>query len=197
MPPNISDDEAKILKSVRTRAHYLDNSVKIMGLNFGLAALLGLIPGIGDFADVILSVVLVLCKARQAKPPKAVMAKMVFNCALAGAVGFVPIVGDIVVGMLKPNSRNAFLLEEWLRERGEETKTESELQSSVRDQIKKDDVVREAYRMHTKMVGKKEACVQLQGRSNASKKAVVLSKLGGAANIQPHRRVEESKRKRK
>lgn len=45
---------------------------------------------------------------------------MLLNNAISAGVGFVPIVGDIILAMYKANSRNAALLEEYLRVRGEE-----------------------------------------------------------------------------
>jgi hypothetical protein len=45
---------------------------------------------------------------------------MVGNQAIATVIGFVPIVGDIGIAVFKTNSRNAALLEEYLRIRGEE-----------------------------------------------------------------------------
>jgi len=45
---------------------------------------------------------------------------MVGNQAIATVIGFVPIVGDIGIAIFKTNSRNAALLEEYLRIRGEE-----------------------------------------------------------------------------
>lgn len=45
---------------------------------------------------------------------------MLLNNAVSAAVGFVPIVGDIILAAYKANSRNAALLEEFLRIRGEE-----------------------------------------------------------------------------
>jgi hypothetical protein len=45
---------------------------------------------------------------------------MVLNNVLSAGMGFVPIVGDIVLAQFKANSRNAALLEEYLRIRGEE-----------------------------------------------------------------------------
>ena len=45
---------------------------------------------------------------------------MLLNNAISAAVGFVPIVGDVVLAAFKANSRNAALLEEFLRIRGEE-----------------------------------------------------------------------------
>ncbi len=45
---------------------------------------------------------------------------MLLNNAVSAAVGLVPFVGDIVLATFKANSRNAAILEEFLRIRGEE-----------------------------------------------------------------------------
>lgn len=108
------------MKSVQRRAHYLDKSFSIGGLRFGWTVLIGLIPGIGDFADFLLSYYLVLRKARQAELPAWLVRRMLLNCIVSAVGGVVPVVGDIVIGVFKANSRNAVLLEEFLRIRGEE-----------------------------------------------------------------------------
>lgn len=45
---------------------------------------------------------------------------MLLNNAVSAAIGFVPIVGDIALATFKANSRNAAILEEFLRIRGAE-----------------------------------------------------------------------------
>ena len=45
---------------------------------------------------------------------------MLMNNAVSIAAGLVPIAGDVVLAVYKANSRNAALLEEYLRIRGEE-----------------------------------------------------------------------------
>jgi hypothetical protein len=45
---------------------------------------------------------------------------MLFNNAVSVSVGLVPIAGDVILAIYKANSRNAALLEEYLRIRGEE-----------------------------------------------------------------------------
>jgi Domain of unknown function (DUF4112) len=46
---------------------------------------------------------------------------MLVNNAIAAVIGFVPVVGDICIAVFKTNSRNAALMEEYLRIRGEES----------------------------------------------------------------------------
>ncbi|KAI0090267.1 hypothetical protein BDY19DRAFT_887897 [Irpex rosettiformis] len=120
LPPGLSARDAKILKSVKKRAHYLDKGFNICGLRFGWTFIIGIIPGAGDVADATLNYVLIVRKARQAELPSWLISKMLANNAVSAAVGFVPIVGDIVLAAFKANSRNAALLEEYLRIRGEE-----------------------------------------------------------------------------
>jgi hypothetical protein len=58
---------------------------------------------------------------------------MLVNNAIAGGVGLVPIVGDVCMAVFKTNSRNAALLEEYLRLRGEKLlKAESGPQNQVK-----------------------------------------------------------------
>ena len=48
------------------------------------------------------------------------MSRMLANNAFSAGVGLVPLVGDVAVAAFGTNSRNAALLEEFLRIRGEE-----------------------------------------------------------------------------
>ncbi|KAI8980160.1 hypothetical protein BD414DRAFT_493831 [Trametes punicea] len=120
IPPGLSTRDAKILKSVQRRAHYLDKGFSLCGLRFGWTFIIGIIPGAGDVADATLNYLLVVRKAKQAEIPDWLLRRMLLNNAVSAAVGFVPFVGDVVLAMFKANSRNAALLEEFLRIRGEE-----------------------------------------------------------------------------
>ncbi|KAG1729846.1 uncharacterized protein EDB91DRAFT_1059800 [Suillus paluster] len=120
IPPGLSARDAKILKSVQRRAHYLDKGFSICGLRFGWTFIIGMIPGAGDVADVALNYYLVVRKARQAELPAWLVQRMLLNNAVSALSGLVPVAGDIVMAVFKANSRNAALLEEFLRIRGEE-----------------------------------------------------------------------------
>jgi len=120
IPPGLSKRDAEILKSVNRRAHYLDKGFNICGLHFGWTFLLSLIPLVGDVADVILNYRLIIRKAMQADIPPWLLRKMFFNNAVSAGISFIPVIGDIFLGVWKANSRNAALLEEYLRIRGEE-----------------------------------------------------------------------------
>jgi hypothetical protein len=120
IPPGLSARDAKILKSVQRRAHYLDKGFSICGLRFGWTFIIGIIPGAGDVADVTLNYFLVVRKARQAELPAWLVRRMLLNNAISALSGLVPVAGDVVMAVFKANSRNAALLEEFLRIRGEE-----------------------------------------------------------------------------
>ncbi|OAX42722.1 hypothetical protein K503DRAFT_733140 [Rhizopogon vinicolor AM-OR11-026] len=120
IPPGLSARDAKILKSVQRRAHYLDKGFSICGFRFGWTFIIGIVPGAGDVADIALSYFLVTRKARQAELPGWLVRRMLVNNAVSTLSGLVPVAGDVVMAVFKANSRNAALLEEFLRIRGEE-----------------------------------------------------------------------------
>ncbi|KAJ6511330.1 hypothetical protein C8R47DRAFT_1094696 [Mycena vitilis] len=120
IPPGLSARDAKILKSVQRRAHHLDKGFKMCGMRFGWTFIIGIIPGAGDVADVSLNYLLVVRKARKADLPAWLVRKMLANNAASALMGLVPFAGDVALAAFKANSRNAALLEEYLRIRGDE-----------------------------------------------------------------------------
>ncbi|KAH7098510.1 hypothetical protein BKA62DRAFT_713007 [Auriculariales sp. MPI-PUGE-AT-0066] len=120
VPPGLSKRDEKILRSVKKRAHYLDKGFSICGLRFGWTFIIGFIPIVGDFADVFLNYMLVVRKAKKAELPDWLVRRMLVNNAISATIGFVPFVGDVMLAAYKANSRNAWLLDEFLRIRGEE-----------------------------------------------------------------------------
>ena len=120
MPPGLSARDEAILRSVKKRAHYLDKGFSLCGIRFGWTFLIGLIPVAGDVADALINYLLVVRKARKADLPDWLVARMLFNNAVSAGVGLVPIVGDVLLAVYKANSRNAALLDEFLRVRGAE-----------------------------------------------------------------------------
>ena len=101
----------RTLNQVNQLAWLLDNSIKIPLLNYriGLDALIGLIPGLGDMAGMILSSYIVL-QAIRLGAPRAILMRMVLNIGIEAAVGIVPVLGDIFDATFKANVRNVQLL---------------------------------------------------------------------------------------
>jgi hypothetical protein len=96
-------------------ATLLDTAFLIPGTNirFGLDALIGLVPGIGDAVTTAMSLFIVH-EAHQLGAPAHTIARMLGNVAIDGVVGAVPLVGDAFDVMWRSNRRNMRLLREWL-----------------------------------------------------------------------------------
>ena len=92
-------------------ATLMDTAFVIPGtqIRFGLDALIGLIPGIGDAITTIISLFIVR-EARALGAPPLLIARMIANVALDGIVGAVPLVGDAFDVAFRANRRNMALL---------------------------------------------------------------------------------------
>jgi Domain of unknown function (DUF4112) len=100
-------------------AALLDSALLIPGTNirFGVDAVVGLVPGIGDAITTAISLYIVH-EARQLGAPGHVIARMLGNVAIDGLVGAVPLLGDAFDVMWRSNVRNMRLLHEWLAREG-------------------------------------------------------------------------------
>lgn len=83
------------------------------GFRFGLDAILGLIPGIGDFLGMAIGSV-VLYEAWRKDAPLTLMGRMLFNLWLDGVLGSIPLLGDTFDFFFKAHRRNLELLERHL-----------------------------------------------------------------------------------
>src|SRR5437868_11152524 len=92
-------------------AGVLDDMFQIPGtrIRFGLDALVGLIPGIGDAIAGIASFIIVFA-AWQRRAPRITLARMVLNVLLEMTLGAIPVVGDLFHVTWKCNRRNYRLL---------------------------------------------------------------------------------------
>ena len=122
MPPGLTRKQAKLLKKIKKRAHYLDKGFSLCGLRFGWTFFIGIVPGLGDVVNAALNHTLVVnpVKKEFEDRPDWLVRQMMFNNAVSTGVGLVPLVGDVVMAAWRTNSRNAKLLEELLRLKGEE-----------------------------------------------------------------------------
>ena len=95
-------------------ATLLDTAFILPGtkVRFGLDALIGLVPGIGDAITTTISLYIVH-EAHQLGAPSHLILRMLANVALDGFVGAVPVVGDAFDVMWRANRRNVRLLREW------------------------------------------------------------------------------------
>jgi hypothetical protein len=82
-------------------------------IRFGVDAIIGLIPGFGDWAGVGLSSLIVI-EAIRIGIPRALLARMIVNVAIEGAMGFVPVAGDVIDIFWRANRQNMKLLRDHL-----------------------------------------------------------------------------------
>ena len=103
--------EAQLVQ-LRRLAWLLDSQFRVPGTSFrfGLDALVGLVPGFGDFAGAIASVIF-LAQAVRMGAPRAVVGRMLANVATETVVGVIPGLGDLFDATFKANQRNMRLLE--------------------------------------------------------------------------------------
>lgn len=98
-------------------ATFLDSAIKLPFINYriGWEPIIGLIPGIGDVAGVILSGTIIVQAARIGTP-KTVLLYMIINSAIEALVGMIPIIGDIFDFVWKANTRNVRLMQKALND---------------------------------------------------------------------------------
>ena len=122
----IQTDDSRLAR-IRVLARVLDSAVAIPGTNFrfGLDALLGIAPGLGDLAGAALSGYIVLTGIRLGAP-RTVVLRMLGNVALDTIAGSVPVIGDLFDAGWKANNRNVALIEQHV-DAPRETRTSSML----------------------------------------------------------------------
>ena len=77
---------------------------------FGMDALIGMIPAVGDLMGMAIGSV-VFFEAVRLRAPVRVLAQMLFNLWIDSVVGSVPVLGDAFDFVFKANRRNLKLLE--------------------------------------------------------------------------------------
>ena len=116
-PPVFGTHQPAQVEHLRVLSRLLDSAFVIPGTRyrFGLDALIGLVPGLGDAVSAVFSSYLVL-QASRLGAPRSVLTRMIANIALDTLVGWVPILGDLFDVAWKSNVRNMALLEEHLQQ---------------------------------------------------------------------------------
>lgn len=105
----------RALERLRALAQLFEQAFRIPGtrIRFGLDALFGLIPGVGDIAGGLVAVY-ALRVARNLGAPPVVQMHMLMNIALDALIGMIPLLGDIFDFVFEAQTRNLALLERWL-----------------------------------------------------------------------------------
>ena len=99
-------------RQIEDLAHLLDSAFRVPGTNrrFGIDGLLGLVPGVGDAAGLVLSSGVIL-QAVRLGARGATVGRMVLNVGIDAVFGSVPVLGWFFDFAFKANNRNVALLE--------------------------------------------------------------------------------------
>ena len=95
------------LRRIRGLAQLMDTALRVPGTRIALGAdsVLGLVPGIGDFAAAAISLFIVN-EARRLGVPNDKLVKMLVNVGFDTVAGSVPVLGDVFDVYFKSNRRN-------------------------------------------------------------------------------------------
>ena len=112
------------IADVEALARWLDYAFELPGgFRFGFAGFIGLIPGIGDIIDALISLYIIY-RAIQLGISRVAIARMLVNVGIEAAVGSVPVIGDLFDIAFKANLRNYQLLKSHLSQPGRQRKAD-------------------------------------------------------------------------
>ena len=105
--------QVEVQSNIERLAWLMDDlfRIPVLGWRFGLDAIIGLIPGVGDTASSLASFY-ILASAVRYRVPKITLLRMGVNIGLDYLVGSLPFVGDLFDAWWKSNQRNITLLRE-------------------------------------------------------------------------------------
>lgn len=103
---------------METVATLLDTAFVVPGTRqrFGIDAVIGLVPGLGDIATTLLSSY-IIWEARNLGVSRFARARMLSNLAIHASVGAIPVVGDLFDAFFRVNQRNMRIVRSQLRKR--------------------------------------------------------------------------------
>ena len=102
---------AKVDKNLERLGWLMDDlfRIPVLGWRFGLDALIGLVPGLGDTSTALVSFY-ILASAVRYRVPKITMLRMGLNIGVDYLFGSLPFVGDVADAWFKSNQKNLDLL---------------------------------------------------------------------------------------
>jgi hypothetical protein len=110
LPPDAAH-QPQLAPELELLARWMDGVFRVPGVGwrFGLDAIFGLLPGVGDTASSVASLY-ILTAAHRYGVTRATLLRMALNVVLDTTVGALPLVGDIFDVYWKSNQRNVALL---------------------------------------------------------------------------------------
>ncbi len=98
------------MADVEAVARWMDYAFVLPGgFRFGLGGIVGLMPGIGDVVDALISLYIVV-RAIQLRVARVAITRMIVNVGIEAVCGSVPLIGDLFDVVFKANRRNYELL---------------------------------------------------------------------------------------
>ncbi|MGB8509695.1 MAG: DUF4112 domain-containing protein [Pyrinomonadaceae bacterium] len=109
--PATTRSRVEVERSLDQLSGWMDGLFRIPGTGwrFGLDAIVGLVPGVGDLATSAVSFYILAAGVRY-RVPKATLLRMGMNLAIDYLVGSIPIVGDLFDVAWKANQMNVELI---------------------------------------------------------------------------------------
>lgn len=107
---------ARALAEVEFLAWLLDNSIPVPGTGgrrFGIDALVGFVPVVGDLFGGLMSLIVVWRGSRMGLP-RIVVVRMLANAVIDLVIGAIPLIGDAFDLWFKVNDRNLRLIRRYL-----------------------------------------------------------------------------------
>ena len=103
--------QVEVEKSLDDLSRYLDGLFRVPGVGwrFGLDALIGLIPNVGDTLTFLPAMYILFAGVRYGVP-KITLLRMAFNLGLDYVVGLIPFIGDAFDFVWKANQQNMDLI---------------------------------------------------------------------------------------
>ena len=107
LQPDVVDPR---IADVEALARWLDYKFRLPGgFRYGLSGFIGLIPGVGDLLDALLSLY-IIGRAVQLGIPRVAITRMVVNVGIESLAGAAPFLGALFDTVFKANRRNYQLL---------------------------------------------------------------------------------------
>jgi hypothetical protein len=115
--PRTESERSRSLGEVEMLAWLLDNSIPVPGTGrrFGIDALIGFVPVLGDMVSGGIGL-FVVWRASRYGLPRIAVARMLANTVIDIAVGAIPILGDAFDLWFKANTRNLAIMRRHLEE---------------------------------------------------------------------------------
>jgi len=123
--PRTHADRPSGLAEVEALAWLLDNSIPVPGTGrrFGIDAVIGFVPVVGDLVSGAIGL-FVVWRGSRLGLPRVVVARMLANSAIDMAIGAIPVIGDAFDLWFKANTRNLGIIRRHLEH--PETSTRSD-----------------------------------------------------------------------